>query len=88
MATLAEVARRANEAHMTYGQYVAQFCAPAQTAVRDRRIEENIRRIRERKRPHCPVCGEVLIGGHRKYCGRVCYLKAIRNPGKYGGGEA
>lgn len=29
MATLAEVARKANEAHMTYGQYVAQFCAPA-----------------------------------------------------------
>lgn len=88
METLDEIARKANEAHMTYGQYVAQFCAPARATVRDRRIEENVRMLREKKLPHCPVCGEVLIGGKRKYCGRACYLKAIRNPGRYGGGDA
>lgn len=88
METLDEVARKANETHVTYGQYVAQFCAPATATVRDRRIEENIRRLREKELPHCPVCGKVLVGGKRKYCGRVCYVEARRNPGKYGGGGA
>lgn len=71
MITLDEMARRANEAHMTYGQYVAMFHGPGTEGTGKRRTGAEKAKV-------CKVCGKPLPKGRTTYCCRACYAEDLR----------
>ena len=74
MSTLDELARKAHEAHMTYGQYMAKFGAAQQEK------KKPAPQAKEKKTAckACLVCGAPLKDGRIKYCSRACYSEAIQ----------